>query len=440
MILRYNNPLLVHINKLKGLSIFEWLDQDWNKIYEYLENYLNLFKIVENTEVDMQVNLHQPMKNSKYKINYTVYDKDINIQIKNNEYTYKLNIFVPKLINGYFWINKNEKFPIVQVVDLPLINRNVIKNKQQIIECRLINNFGIFKLKFDSKKEIFMFQSILGSNNNIVIPFVIFFLVFCIKMGYTQFYEIKDDEGKLRIKFKDKYEIFNELYKQDIININEHLFLDRNNLEIDNEDYWDYVIGRYVLKNYNQKKNKISYIKYGNSFIKRFITSIKMDWFTSRFYNIDELFLNITDKYNSTNDEVNNLKNKRIRTTEYLIFKIINELYNQFLSIPFMKSVEKNIDLVNVWNSDLVKSNIQLSNNFNPIACISEMDRLSYLGLGGFDSKHNLIELRDIHPSYYKNIDPIMTPDREKSGVVMNTCLLAKFDEYGRFLHVRGND
>jgi DNA-directed RNA polymerase beta subunit len=165
-----------------------------------------------------------------------------------------------------------------------------------------------------------------------------------------------------------------------------------------------------------------------------------MDWFSNKFYDPETLFIQIVDKFNGTNDEVNNLKNKRVRVTEYLIHRILIELYNQYLSLPLLKSAEKNIDLVNVWNSDSIKSNIQLSNKINPIASISEMDRLTYLGMGGFDSKHNLIELRDIHPSYYKNIDPIMTPDREKSGVVMNSCLLAKFDEDGKFLYIRGDE
>lgn len=131
-------------------------------------------------------------------------------------------------------------------------------------------------------------------------------------------------------------------------------------------------------------------------------------------------------------DDIDHLKNKRVRTA--------GELIQVQLNLGLLR-LENNIRLkLSAANSDtsleldsLVTSNpidgafkeffgtnplSQLMDQLNPLAELTHKRRLTSLGLGGVSRDTATLAVRGIHPSHYGRLCPIETPEGKNTGLV----------------------
>lgn len=73
----------------------------------------------------------------------------------------------------------------------------------------------------------------------------------------------------------------------------------------------------------------------------------------------------------------------------------------------------------------------QFLEQVNPLAEISHKRRISALGPGGFQKDRAGIEVRDVHHSHYGRICPIETPEGQNVGLITNSSLYSRINEYG---------
>ncbi|CAN0933478.1 DNA-directed RNA polymerase subunit beta [Linum grandiflorum] len=111
-----------------------------------------------------------------------------------------------------------------------------------------------------------------------------------------------------------------------------------------------------------------------------------------------------------TVDDMNHLKNKRIRSVADL-------LQDQF-----------GLALVRLEN--VVRGTIFLDRT-NPLTQIVHGRKLSYLGPGGLKARTASFRIRDIHPSHYGRICPIDTSEGIKVGLIGSLSIHAKLDPWG---------
>ncbi|CAN1360700.1 DNA-directed RNA polymerase subunit beta [Linum perenne] len=111
-----------------------------------------------------------------------------------------------------------------------------------------------------------------------------------------------------------------------------------------------------------------------------------------------------------TVDDMNHLKNKRIRSVADL-------LQDQF-----------GLALVRLEN--VVRGTIFLDRT-NPLTQIVHGRKLSYLGPGGLKARTVSFRIRDIHPSHYGRICPIDTSEGIKVGLIGSLSIHAKLDLWG---------
>ncbi|CAI0420744.1 unnamed protein product [Linum tenue] len=111
-----------------------------------------------------------------------------------------------------------------------------------------------------------------------------------------------------------------------------------------------------------------------------------------------------------TVDDMNHLKNKRIRSVADL-------LQDQF-----------GLALVRLEN--VVRGTIFLDRT-NPLTQIVHGRKLSYLGPGGLTGRTASFRIRDIHPSHYGRICPIDTSEGINVGLIGSLSIHAKIDAWG---------
>jgi DNA-directed RNA polymerase beta subunit len=124
-------------------------------------------------------------------------------------------------------------------------------------------------------------------------------------------------------------------------------------------------------------------------------------------------------------DDRNDLKNQRIRGSEVLIHLIQKQLLAEYTKykeqvLSGNKKAKFEINptatLSAFINSEIV-STLEFANPIEELAAITKITPVGK-NLGGVPSKESIqVEMRNVHPSYYGNIDPIDTPEGENIGV-----------------------
>src|ERR1700730_10584517 len=73
----------------------------------------------------------------------------------------------------------------------------------------------------------------------------------------------------------------------------------------------------------------------------------------------------------------------------------------------------------------------QFMDQTNPLSEITHKRRLSALGPGGLTRERAGFEVRDVHPTHYRRICPIETPEGPNIGLISSLSCFARINEYG---------
>nr|ALO21439.1 beta subunit of RNA polymerase [Golenkinia longispicula] len=142
-------------------------------------------------------------------------------------------------------------------------------------------------------------------------------------------------------------------------------------------------------------------------------------------------------------DDIDHLKNRRVRTSGELIQiqfgigllrleKTIRDKINKFPKTPpinhLMNTKALNGALREFFGSSPLS---QFMDQINPLAEITHKRRLSSLGPGGVTRDTATLAIRGIHPTHYGRICPIETPEGKNTGLVNSMTTFAKVNPQG---------
>jgi DNA-directed RNA polymerase subunit beta len=142
-------------------------------------------------------------------------------------------------------------------------------------------------------------------------------------------------------------------------------------------------------------------------------------------------------------DDIDHLKNRRVRTSGQLIQiqlavglirleKIVREKMSKTTTMPNINSLIQakvfNGALKEFFGSSPLS---QFMDQINPLSELTHKRRLSSLGPGGVTRDNATLEIRGIHPSHYGRICPIETPEGKNTGLVNSMTTYAKVNAEG---------
>lgn len=148
-------------------------------------------------------------------------------------------------------------------------------------------------------------------------------------------------------------------------------------------------------------------------------------------------------------DDIDHLKNRRVRTSGELIQlqlgtglvrleKTIREKMNKssFSKVTPTLSYLINTKAVNGALKEFFGSSplSQFMDQINPLAEITHKRRLSSLGPGGVTRDTATMDIRGIHPSHYGRICPVETPEGKNTGLVNSMTTYARINSQGLIL------
>lgn len=131
-------------------------------------------------------------------------------------------------------------------------------------------------------------------------------------------------------------------------------------------------------------------------------------------------------------DDPENLLFKEVRSVEDMIYDKMNSTKEQD---ALRRALGKNLGLRNSIKSliDFKKLTSPLERFFttddrsstpeqyNPVHMVAEQSKITIHGTGGIQSEHAVTQqLRDVHPSHMGFIDPVHTPESEKTGTALH--------------------
>lgn len=149
-------------------------------------------------------------------------------------------------------------------------------------------------------------------------------------------------------------------------------------------------------------------------------------------------------------DDIDDLKNKRIRTvgellqnqTKYAIIELKKIIKIKINQIEEKITKEKNTIKINfIINQNIITNtlkkfftNNQLSQLMEETNCLSEIThkrKISSFGIGALDRKKANLNIREIHPSQYGRICPIETTEGKNAGLILSLAQNIKINSHG---------
>jgi DNA-directed RNA polymerase subunit beta len=157
--------------------------------------------------------------------------------------------------------------------------------------------------------------------------------------------------------------------------------------------------------------------------------------------------------YDRTNDDIDHIKNKQIRSVgELLQIQLRAGFYRLQKAILENSSLSKlatsNTEIEEYLNSEdwivdprPVTNTIkeffktsqlsQFSDQINPLAELTHKRRISVFGPNGLKRDHISTIIRDIHPSQYGRLCPIETPEGQNAGLITSISMFGRISSLG---------
>jgi len=349
------------------------------------------------------------------------------------------DIYVPKLINNfYFILNGSKYFPILQIVDKSTYNNEksqsvILKTLLMPIVIRFQNNITIESLddlKFTGKRFfVYLFKHKINVMN-----------YYYAKYGFTKTMEILNispkkiniiDNTTISSRIKSKYHIFHinsnislilnkklfnkskkPMYLTNLIVTILDVFNNRNKIDdLDDKTYWRKRFGQFFTKNTNNQIQKAEKILL--SFNRIFDTNTKRFLKINKKYkkNIYTVIKWMMEKYETLLSKDNfDLKNKRIRLYEYLVYPLLMKfskstyriLNSKNVNYARLKSVFSTVSPGFIIKKLLNHELLRYSGDSNTIDIFNTALRFTYKGPQSISSSGGTLSVkyRGLHPSY----------------------------------------
>lgn len=331
--------------------------------------------------------------------------KKFELLLNKNDFKIDLSMMIPELIDDNFiFINGKKKVPHFQIIDLPITTKqNKSIENSYIVKFR--SNIHTIILYEKLKKYPGFQVSMMGKR----FPFALLLIA----------YYGPDNINK-------KFEIPEEMLKE--TNMYNRLLNDVKyyyDMKLSHDDYLKLLGDNFTKYNIKSKGDEIIY---GLKLIP------KIDVITAKFMKTDSIVDEMVDAIKNGPYDDLDLKNKRIRCFEYLIFSsFVRSIYNLCIATKNSKRPKFNVNSNEIIQNCNVSDIVQFDFSINPIDSLTELSRTSLLGPGGF-SRNNVPEhLRDMNDSMFGRLCVVDTPDRDNCGVVGNLLSNTPLDENLKF-------
>jgi len=202
-------------------------------------------------------------------------------------------------------------------------------------------------------------------------------------------------------------------------------FLDQkinNKVKFNSKEFWWEMSNSFKYKKFNLIEY-FDYVKQSDVFISLKLTqpSIPQELF-HRFLNRDE-----------HTQERGNLVRKDVLLSQYILGPLFSEILSFLISRSSYK-VDKNktVNITNYLSGKMPEMHHLADHGVTIIHSIGESMKGTYSGPQGLSKKSMPTDLRNIHESYYMNLDPILTADRQACGIVNFLTINSKLIEEKR--------
>lgn len=146
-------------------------------------------------------------------------------------------------------------------------------------------------------------------------------------------------------------------------------------------------------------------------------------------------------------DDIDNLKNKRIRSVGELLGNQTNLVINEIIKNIKEKTerlegkIQNNINISEIINHYILTNCVkkffignqlsQLMEETNPLSEITHKRKISSFGIGAIDRKKANLNIREIHTSQYGKICPIETTEGKNAGLILSIAKDTIINKYG---------
>lgn len=336
---------------------------------------------------------------------------------------------------GTFIFNGNTRIIVNQIVRSPGIYFQKDKNEKAITSTIIPNQGSWLTIKLNKKGLIY--TKIDKIQNSIP------FLVILQAMGITRLKIIKTLENEVKaINFKRNLPATST--KEALLNLNKILLEQNVNLEDSRQLLYEKFIN---TNKYNL--GEIGRININKKLYKKEFWTIQKVIQPEDLLGAINYILKINSGLNET-DDIDDLKNKRIRSTGELlqnqiktaIYELENNIKNKIMDIRKQQKLGKQTaNIGEIINPYIITNSLknffasnplsQLLDEINSLAEITHKRKVSSFGVGALDKKQANLKIREIHPSQYSRICPIETSEGKNAGLILSLSKDVEINKYG---------
>jgi len=389
----------------------------------------NSFKVLETKEIPLKISKLEIVdknqrageieKSDESIVKATIVDKNGN--------EYKIQVIIPKIDprHGTFRVNGQRKCLINQIVLCPI-------TFPKKYESRFESSYSIFRIRSKRTRRL-EYLEIFIANTWLPISILLFYS-FGFEETFKQYeikYKISSDKPKKTEEYFAKIDENNFIYFDNInTQLKKEIVKSLMNVKLDSFNINKYAFGS---KNYfNELIVKISG-KVNSTFLISSNLENIIDPVVKQVLINQQLPSNLQDIIYYMSSKViegfvqdrNDISNQRIRGSEVLVHLLQKQILASYTTykqqiLSGNKNAKFEINptkLISEFNTSEIVANMEYA---NPIEEMAVMTRISPVGknIGGIPDKRSIQnEARNIHSSYYGNIDPLDTPEGEMIGI-----------------------